>query len=1298
MNHPKLSTSLSDCHMSIKKPSLPLSTPAPGIGGRSNPYASTDPSMIYKSDVNNTNQESKNPKLDPISSPAKRNLDKAISTLPFELREKITSIINMSLYSSEVAKQQSEATNSELIALKGNYRKRVQDIENLNLKCKLYRDQVLMLEEKLGALQDDAESRAIYAMRNAKAISRLSSTNRTLMESFELIADPQKLKANQLPRSKRGNIAGGLDGTSSRPQSSKSPTNENRLASPVSDLMRTRPNTPNGGNDKEVELSAKKSEKIRGRLLKVAMEHNRVVKTVESLELKIQELRQSLRYSEKRNRQMQLELDEIREHSSILSGDGDNHHAMGGGGGNVNNDRGGNEDGDESQTKSLLKIDARLNALINRNAFDPIEGIKQMRQILSHLAQMPTNNVGEFELAQYLCNKAACRLFDVECIVIFILQPGGNVTHKYTTYSSYCEILPVGQDNSLAENVLRLGIARRYNSIRKQKNIFYNASIDGDNTIHTKRIIAIPLRDASTSTTRIVGVVHFIRQNNNKFSEVDEFFTEAFGDLTGGIVASFLRYQRLKIRAETITSTLNSSLDLWKAFPEKGTLASKKLLIVEEVLFTMEHVIRSSLKCAACKCFILSKFFLHDDESNGDGSANEFYSLEQNSGPMRVMNSSLLSCKKSPHSSGVVGKVKQTGKAHMVENPGSDALFNAYVDIASHDEPFLCVPIYNLSGEVIACFQAVRSSKSPVLRSDSQKEDDINVITFEESAEWISYQLSGLLDYIVGHIGKSCARPTIAPSPVLSISKIVNETLKLSLPPENHHHHEKNRALAKSVSMPDEYLRSAIAHNGNIEEYDLFQGYRGPKINSVGSKDEEKSAVVSTRPLSSGAKTNNVVPSFNSRSAFVVTKAPIKEIQSQSDIDDTKKDIDDVDCEEDVIAKNDKNMVKEMTLLKEISHLQDDMKKLNEACAEKEQEAEDWRKKYSLDISGYNNELLNIQVEKEDLQQRLKLCENTLNDSKKAEEERVQKLEDELRNMKMKISLLEEEEKNNKLKVDQSASTPSSQLENELNRLKDVLFQQQEENKKLKADQLAIQKKLTEQMTKPVRPTSSSINDSSAPNHTNVKVSTGRDQRSIPPTPTKAEIETHVSSSATPRYGDWCEISDAQGVYYYNTITGEASWEKPNVVKTNGPVDTNTNTNRLSGRAVPVPTQSEVDQYIANHESPRYGANGEWSEIADDDGNMYYYNHSSGETSWEKPTFNLAGSDGEHEIALSNTAPEEVVVVRHGDWIQQYDANGNAYWFHEISGDTSWDLPQEVSPDGDEAYHSVSAGGYTIEL
>jgi hypothetical protein len=139
-------------------------------------------------------------------------------------------------------------------------------------------------------------------------------------------------------------------------------------------------------------------------------------------------------------------------------------------------------------------------------------------------------------------------------------------------------------------------------------------------------------------------------------------------------------------------------------------------------------------------------------------------------------------------------------------------------------------------------------------------------------------------------------------------------------------------------------------------------------------------------------------------------------------------------------------------------------------------------------------------------------------------------------------------------------------------------------------------------------------------------------------------------------------------------------------------------------RPPPTPTKEEVAS------SPRIGY---WAQMTDESGTVYYYHTITGETSWEPPVELTEGDEvvePHHDQDMEGNGEQ---AMRNGDWIQLQDDGGNFYWYNEVTGQSSWELPVDdpelyalpdpvpvsvVADQAGGAYASASAGGYTIEL
>ena len=832
---PKFSMSLTDIG---GKPMMPTSTPSPGTHGRLNPYSSLLEPQVQGS---RTVELQRDDSYVATNASAVKAINKIIVKLPYDVRERVTSLVNMTLFSAENYQKQYEAAKLELLSLKGQYKRKIGEYQQLNQRCEIFREQIAMLEEKLGALEDDAESRQNYALRNQKAISRLSSTNKTLIDTFSLVGDgkPRKGSALDSARDKqrrRATTSATADGTgnsaastpisgpqgrrrgtassSSRPETPGKPIEEHASAASVlAHIAGVRGGSKPVGNDVDQEVPVTKNEKLREHMLRFAKEHNRVVKNVESLELTIQTLRSSLRYAERRNRQLQLELDEIRDNQSIDSGiapdsplkTGDKKSSASGkkekknaegkksaekksngdGGGNPS---GGTNPSSERVRRCVERMDTRLIELVNRNAFDPMEGIKQMDGIVEHLSRTPCNLV-EAEVAMHLCSRRACALHDTERIAVFLLQPGGEFIHRYMTDSRTVDRIRVGEVESVAENVIRHGISKRYNNLKTSKNLYFNCDVDAGGDTNVKRVLCSPMREEGKK--RIIGAIELInRVDGEKFSEVDELYNAVYGEMCGGLMSPCLLFRRVRDEAAIVTSIIQASLSLHHALPERETICASNPLDLGEVIYHAEVVFRGALQCAKVKVYIPGAVV--------DEASASFLSLESEAVSMRSMKRSLLSLRPTPIHSGIVGSVAQSKTPYLAANPPSDPHFNPQVDIDSPTQPFYCIPILDFNDRVIACVEAVPSPLSPPLQVH-QDETDPCALSFENACQWLGFSLSANLANIIALIGKPSCRPNVQLHPITLTEKLC--TVPLNLRPVKEYASKRRSHSEKSVKL-----------------------------------------------------------------------------------------------------------------------------------------------------------------------------------------------------------------------------------------------------------------------------------------------------------------------------------------------------------------------------------------------------------------------------------------------------------------------------------------------------------------
>ena len=143
--------------------------------------------------------------------------------------------------------------------------------------------------------------------------------------------------------------------------------------------------------------------------------------------------------------------------------------------------------------------------------------------------------------------------------------------------------------------------------------------------------------------------------------------------------------------------------------------------------------------------------------------------------------------------------------------------------------------------------------------------------------------------------------------------------------------------------------------------------------------------------------------------------------------------------------------------------------------------------------------------------------------------------------------------------------------------------------------------------------------------------------------------EYTIESTSLSLPGDeWEECVDAEGrTFFYNDRTGESTWDDPR---------NNPSLMLMSGGG---------DGRDDDGGAMVLSSAGEWEEVVDADGAIYYYNSETGVTSWDRPDGleGGGGSDGVGGMALgASWAGEEVVTDDGQKWEQADDGEGNFYW------------------------------------
>eukprot|EP00601_Ochromonadales_sp_CCMP2298_P029886 CAMPEP_0173341404 /NCGR_PEP_ID=MMETSP1144-20121109/9553_1 /TAXON_ID=483371 /ORGANISM="non described non described, Strain CCMP2298" /LENGTH=1248 /DNA_ID=CAMNT_0014287723 /DNA_START=121 /DNA_END=3867 /DNA_ORIENTATION=- len=641
-------------------------------------------------------------------------ITRIVAKLPFQLRESVTSVIEMAMASAGNMENDLDICYHEIAMLRSDLQQKSGEATSLKKTCGLYMERVRGLEENVEILRDNIDSRQKFSIKNKSAITRLASTNRMLIDALDALQSTTNTE--QLVNSK----------------STRSLVTERRpgLLLPISKNKKGT-GTHKEYEDGEQKVSTFQNDKLRESLLRVAREHYRSMKNSELLDTKVLELRASLRSQEQTNRKLKSELDEMR---ILATADSQAEEVKG-------------QQADMTPSAARKyhfgSLDERFQGYLDKNAFDPIDGIMLLRRIIAHMAAAPAD-LDIQSMINHVASVETQKIFESDMVSFFLKDPvRSNVLLRYTVKSKKPEEIDI-ETRCVAADVIRTGKVSRLNVLSPSTS--FNIVVDNCAGVVAKRLMSLPIYDADSSN--VLGCVHITNKNRNDlFSESDEIFGLLFADQVSLLLTSCVRYDSMERHSQMLQHLLEASTALFSVIPDTDSLSNTRPLEPGQILQTLETLAREILKCPTARAFLVSDFC--------GLQAGELVMLEPKS-------RSGYATVTIPRHSGIAGHVVETRAIYQLDQ-GFDPYTNPLVDLDPINSPLVTVPILDLYGTVVGCLELVVGPRSPKLRELEENKIQ-RALLFVQAAQWLTHQIAAPLQYLIKSVGTTVERPISTPS------------------------------------------------------------------------------------------------------------------------------------------------------------------------------------------------------------------------------------------------------------------------------------------------------------------------------------------------------------------------------------------------------------------------------------------------------------------------------------------------------------------------------------------------------
>jgi hypothetical protein len=768
-----------------------------------------------------------------------------------------------------------------------------------------------------------------------------------------------------------------------------------------------------------------------------------------------------------------------------------------------------------------------------------------------------------------------------------------------------------------------------------------------------------------------MGCIQFINKgNNDSFAEIDEIFGLIFAYQTSLLLTSCVMYDALFYHSQLLRGLLEASTDLYAIIPESMSLAQSKTLSPTEVLVIVERTARDLLKCPNVRAFLIS-------DSLADEKPGEFLFIQSNNHYKAT--SSVVPVRTAPLHAGVVGKVFSTRCAMLTPEGSIAPEWNPTVDLDQLTYSMLTAPVMDLNGTVLCVLQLIVGNRSPRLKQTDDPNDFR--LFFGQAVEWLCHQLASPLSYLIHYIGRPAHRPVSTPS------RIQKATLEDS-------------QRSSFFSSSDE----VVSHVTAADDAD----FQAIPLVDIAVKDEEAFQV---RPSRNESPTIDMSSESEKKVRFCRESTNDYNTQLDKDrqqiavLEETRVTLESKLME--LSEQVDRNREELTSVIDENKALRDRLFTIEKAKKESdstfmESEQEKVALERKLQALDQNHkvtvsELSNLKVvseaskaalvEKESQYHALVLECKQLRETGSSSAAQETQLVQQLAQLKLTVKELSQgrDATNDNaasltIKLNESLEREFQQS-SEIQRLQTIIHSLEESIQQKEKTQAVLQEQVVKLANHKIEKIDNALSSSSAKSSSLV-------------------LETVSTTPEKPSHGksDVIKASPVLATQQEEPQTSPGT-EKPLA-------DVNISTKSLKSAEPLSESNTSTTERLAFPDG--------WEELQDEFGRTYFYNASSGESSWNDPRRPTSSATGKSKISR-------------GDWDQYFDDAGTEYWINRLTGESSWNVPAEnessdAAADVDEedlaskqrrekgmsavgdmyasntSQFSISAGEYTIEL